>query len=133
MPARQAKAYCVEIEDKPGSLHRFLSQSALSGIDYLCFTAFSCGDNRGRVVVCPKNPKIFESFAKEAHIKATPRAGFIITGKDRLGAAAAVLEGLAESDVPGIAGAAMACDSGFKLLVVVDPKDANRAKKCFKM
>ena len=129
MAVRQVKVFCVEIEDKPGSLHRFLSQSSLSKVDYLCFTAFSCGGNRGRVVVSPKDPKIFESFAKDANIKATPTAGFIITGKDRLGVAADAIKGLAQNDIPGIAGAAMAFDAGFQMLVVVDPKDADRAKK----
>lgn len=129
MAVRQVKAFCVEIEDKPGSLHRFLSQSSLSKVDYLFFAAFSCGNNRGIVVVGPKDQKIFESFAKEANIKANPKAGFIITGKDRLGAAADVIKDLAQKDIPGIAGAAMVIDGRFQMLVVVDPKDADRAKK----
>jgi hypothetical protein len=129
MPAKQVKAYCVDIEDKPGSLHRFLSQSALSGADYVCFAAFSCGDNKGHVVVVPKDPKIFDSFAKEANIKTTPRAGFIITGKDRIAAAADAIKNLAQNDIRGIAGAAMVIEGRFQLLVVVDLKDAERAKK----
>jgi hypothetical protein len=129
MAVKQVVMYGVDIEDKPGSLHRFLSQSSLSGVDYLCFTAYSCGNNKGRVFVGAKAPKIFEAFAKEAKLKITPAAGFIISNKDRLGAAADIIKGLAENSIRGLAGTAIVCDGLYKMLVVVDAKDASPAEK----
>jgi hypothetical protein len=129
MAVKQVVMYGVDIEDKPGSLHRFLSQSSLSGVDYLGFTAYSLGNNRGRVFVGAKDPKIFEAFAKEAKLKITPAVGFIISDKDRLGAAADVIKGLAENGIRGLAGTAIVCDGLYQMLVVVDAKDASLAEK----
>jgi hypothetical protein len=129
MAVKQVVMYGIDIEDKPGSLHRFLSQSSLSGVDYLCFSAYSCGNNRGRVFVSAKDPKIFEAFAKEAKLKITPAAGFVISDKDRLGAAADVIKGLAENGIRGLAGTLIVYDGLFQMLVVVDAKDAGRAQK----
>jgi hypothetical protein len=129
MAVKQVVMYGVDIEDKPGSLHRFLSQSSLSGVDFLCFSACSCGNNRGRVFVGPKNSNIFEKFAKEAELKTTLVAGFMISGKDRLGAAADIIKGLAENSIRGLAGTAIVCDGLYQMLVVVDAKDAEHVQK----
>ena len=129
MSVKRVAVHCVDIEDKPGSLQKFLAQSSLSGVDYLCFSAFSCSDNRSRVYVSAKDPKSFEAFAKEARIKTTEATGFIIDGEDRIGAAANILKRLAEKDIRGITGAAMVCDNRYHLLVVVNAKDADRAQK----
>jgi hypothetical protein len=129
MAVKRVTVHCVEIEDKPGSLHRFLSQSSLSGVDYLCFAAFSCSGNRGRVAVSAKDPSIFEDFAREAKLKVTEAAGFIVDGIDHIGAASDLLGVLAENDIGGIAGAAMTCEGRYQMLIVVDSKDAERAQK----
>jgi hypothetical protein len=129
MAAKRITVHCVEIEDKPGSLHRFLSQSSLTGVDYLCFSAFSCGNNRGRVFVSVKDPRTFETFAQEAKIKATVAAGFIVSGEDYAGAAADALKGLAENGIAGLAGAAMVFDGRYQMLIVVNAKNADRAQK----
>ncbi|MGD0597891.1 MAG: hypothetical protein ABSA64_10290 [Sedimentisphaerales bacterium] len=129
MSVKRIAVHCVDIEDKPGSLQKFLTQSSLSGVDYLCLSAFSCSDNRSRVYVSAKDPKSFEDFACEAGIKTTEAAGFIVSGEDRVGAAANMLKGLAEKDIRGIAGTAMVCDNRYHLFVVVNAKDADRAQK----
>jgi len=129
MAVKQVPMFGIDIEDKPGSLHRFLSQSSLSGVDYFCFTACSCDSNKGRVFVGAKDPKIFEAFAKEAKLKITPAAGFIISSKDRPGAAADVIKGMAENDICGLVGTAIVYDGLYQMLVVVDVKDAGRVQK----
>jgi hypothetical protein len=129
MSVKRIAVHCADIEDKPGSLQKFLAQSSMSGVDYLCFSAFSCSDNRSHVYVSAKDPKSFEDFAREAGIKITEATGFIIGGEDRVGAAANVLKRLAEKDVRGITGAAMVCDNRYHLFVVVNAKDADRAQK----
>jgi len=129
MSVKRIAVHCVDIEDKPGSLQKLLTQSSMSGVDYLCFSAFSCSDNHSRVYVGAKDPKSFEDFAREAGIKITEATGFIVGGEDRVGAAANVLKRLAEKDIRGITGAAMVCDNRYHLFVVVNAKDADRAQK----
>ncbi len=129
MAVRRTVVHCVEIEDKPGSLQKFLSQSNLSGVDFLCLSAFSCGNNRGLAFVSAKDPKRFESFAQEAGLKMTVAAGFIVDGDDRAGAAADALLGLAENDISGLVGSAMVCDGRYQMFVVVHAEDGDRAQK----
>jgi hypothetical protein len=129
MSVKRIAVHCVDIEDKPGSLQKFLAQSSMSGVDYLCFSAFSCSDNRSRIYVSAKDLKSFEDFVHEAEIKTTEAAGFIVGGEDHVGAAANAIKGLAEKDIRGITGAAMVCDNKYQLLVVVNAKDADLAQK----
>lgn len=128
MAVRRITVHCVEIEDKPGSLQKFLAQSSLSGVDFLFFAAFSCGNNRGRAYVGAKEAAKFEAFAKEAGLGMETATGFIVSGEDRVGAAAEALKGLAENDINGIAGSAMVIDGQYQMLVVVDTADAERAE-----
>jgi predicted amino acid-binding ACT domain protein len=132
MAVKRVIVHGVDIEDKPGSLYRFLSQCSLSGVDFLFMSAYSCGNNRGRVFVGAKDPKKFEEFAKEANLKAVVAAGFIVDGSDRIGAAADVIKGLAENNIRGVAGVAMVRDGRFQMLVIVDAKDADNTHKLLK-
>ncbi len=129
MAIKQINVYCLAIEDKPGSLQRFLSQSSLSNVDFECFAAFSVGDNSGRVYISARNEDAFEAFLKEAGIKSTPASGFIVDGEDKVGAAAEALKALAEAGISGIAGAALVCDGQYRMLVVVDTADGDAAAK----
>ncbi len=127
MSVRRVNVHCVEIEDKPGSLQKFLAQSSLSGVDLECFVAFSYGRSRGRVYLTAKQPEAFEAFASEAELCSNTAAGFIFTGEDRVGAAAGALEALAENDISGIAGSAIAHDGQYQMLIIVSASDADRA------
>ncbi len=129
MAVKQVTVYVIDIEDKPGSLQKLLAQSSLSGVDFQCFSAFSCGNNRGQAFVCAKAQEVFEKFANEAKLKVTKAAGFIIDGDDRVGVAADALKNLAENGISGLAGSAMVFDSQYKMLVVVDAKNAKNAAK----
>ncbi len=129
MAVKRITIHCVDIEDKPGSLQKFLTQSSLSNVDFLCFTAFSTGDNRGRIYLSAKKLKVFETFAQEAKIKTTTAAGFIISGEDKLGAAAEALKDLAEAQIKGVAGAAIARDGQYQMLIVVNAADGDTAEK----
>ena len=129
MAVKRIVVHCVDIEDKPGSLQKFLSQSSLSGVDFLYFSAFSCGNNRSRAFVSAKNPKKFEDFAREAGLKTTVAAGFIIDDKDRIGAAADALLGIAEKEISGLVGSAMVRDGKYQMFVAVKAEDGDRAQK----
>ncbi len=129
MAVKRIVVHCVEIEDKPGSLQKLLSQSSLSGVDLTCFSAFSCGSNHGRAFVGAKDPNKFQGFAKEAGLKTTEVAGFILDDEDRIGAAADALLGIAENDISGLTGSAIVCDGRYHLFVAVRAEDADLAQK----
>ena len=129
MGVRRITVHCVDIEDKPGSLQKFLAQSSLSGVDFLCFLAFSCGRNRGRVYVSAKDLKNFEAFTEEAGMNTTAACGFLIDGDDKIGAAAAAMKELAENGINGVAGCAIVYDGRYQMLIIVDAANADRAGK----
>jgi len=129
MAVKRITVHCLEIEDKPGSLHKFLTQSSLSNVDFLCFVAVSGGGGRGRLYVSVKEPASFKAFMQEAGLETTAAAGFIVGGEDKVGAAAEALKGLAEAGINGVAGAAMVCDGQYQMLVVVDAADGDAAEK----
>ncbi len=129
MNIKRIVVHCVDIEDKPGSLQKLLSQSALSGVDFQCFTAASCGNNRGRAFISAKDPQKFESFAQEAGLKTAVAAGFLIDDNDRVGAASEALLGIAENDIKGLAGSGVVCDGKFHLFIAVNAADAEKAQK----
>jgi len=119
----------VEVEDKPGSLQKLLAKAASAGVDLLCLTAFSTGTGSGRVFVSAKDPDAFKACVAEAGIEVETAAGFLISGEDKVGAAADALKGLAEAGINGVAGAAMVFDGQYQMLVVVDAADADAAEK----
>ena len=127
MTAKRITIHCLEIEDKPGSLYRFLSDAAHANVDLLCLTAFSTGSGRGRLCVSAKHADALKRFAGESGIDVTTQAGFIVSGEDKVGAAAEALKALAEAGINGVAGAAMVCDGHYQMLVVVEAGDADAA------
>jgi hypothetical protein len=129
MAVKRITVHCLEIEDKPGSLQKLLAEVASANVDLQCFTAFSAGGGRGQVYVSAKDPEAFKACAQEAGIETTTAAGFIVSGDDRVGAAAEVLKGLGLANINGVAGAAMVCDGQYHMLVVVDAADGDAAEK----
>ena len=124
MAVKQITIHCLEIEDKPGGLQKLLADAASANVDLQCFAAFS-GGGRGRVYVSAKSEQAFEALGLEA----TAAAGFIVSGDDRIGAAAEALKGLAEAGINGVAGSAMVCGGQYCMLVVVDAADRQAAGK----
>jgi sugar phosphate isomerase/epimerase len=129
MAVKRITVHCLEIEDKPGSLQKLLADAASANVDLLCFAAFSAGGGRGRVYVSGKDPDALKACAQEAGIEAAAAAGFIVSGDDRVGAAAESLKGLVEAGINGVAGAAMVCDGRYQMLIVVDAADGGAAEK----
>ena len=129
MAVKRVVVQIVEIEDKPGSLQKFLTQSSLSIVDFLCFAAFSTGAGRGEIYLSAKDPEAFKAFAQEAGLAVTDSAGFIVGGEDKIGAAAEAIKGLAEAGITGLAGSAMVSNGQYRMLIVVGADDGDAAEK----
>lgn len=127
MAVKRVSIYCVEIEDKPGSLQGLLAEAAEAGVDFECFAAFSAGGGRGQLCLGAKDPAALASCAKSHGIEAKEAAGFIISSEDKVGAAAGALEGLAKAGINGVAGAAIVGGAQYQMLIVVAAADADAA------
>ncbi len=127
MAVKRISVHCVEIEDKPGSLQQLLSHAASENVDFQCFTAFSTGTLKGQVCLGAKDPSALAACASKAGVEATEAAGFIISGDDKVGAAAEALKGLADAGINGCTGAAMVCGGQYQMLVVVAASDGDAA------
>jgi len=124
---------CIEIEDRPGSLQKILVQAAEAGVDLLCFTAFSTRAGIGKIYLSAKDEQFFEVFLQRFGHEARPFSGFVISGTDRVGAAADALKGLAGAGINGRVGAAMVCGGSYQMLIVVDESDADVAEKALRV
>jgi hypothetical protein len=129
MGVKRITIHRIEIEDTAGSLQRLLSRVALAKVDLECFAAFSTGRNLGEVYVSAADARDFEAYASQTAIETREATGFIIGGENKVGAAAAALESLAEAGISGVAGAAMVCEGGYRMLVVVDASDGDAAAR----
>jgi len=129
MSATRMVVHCIEVEDKPGSLYKLLSDIAEVGVDLHCLMAYSGVSGTGKVYLGAKDPSALQACAREAGLEATEAAGFVLEGKDEVGAAAAALKGLADAGINGIAGAAMVCDSQYHMGIVVAAEDGDAAEE----
>ena len=129
MAVKRIAVHCVEIQDKPGSLQQLLDKAASANVDFEGFTAFSAGGGRGQVYLSAKDPDALKACAQEAAVVPTEAVGFVISGPDKVGAAAADLKPLADAGINGVAGAAMVCDGQYHMLVVVNAADGDAAAK----
>ncbi|MHC4193800.1 MAG: hypothetical protein ACYS8I_09485 [Planctomycetota bacterium] len=129
MAVKRIAVHSVEIQDKPGSLQQLLDKAASANVDFEGFTAFSAGGGRGQVYLSAKDPEALKACAQEAAIVPTEAVGFVISGPDKVGAAAADLKPLADAGINGVAGAAIVCDGQYHMLVVVNAADGDAAAK----
>lgn len=132
MAVKRIIIHCIEIEDKPGSLQGFLEGVASANVDLLCCTAFSAGGGKGKIYIGAKDPEAFRGCAQELGISAKVATGFIVSGEDRVGACAEALKGLAEANINGVAGSAMAFDGQYQMVIVVNAADGKAAEKALR-
>lgn len=129
MAVKKVAVHCVEVEDKPGGLQRLLAQAASANVDLQCFAAFSAGGGKGQIYLSAKDEEALKACIEKTGIEATAAAGFIVSGDDKVGAAAETLKSLADAGINGVAGAAMVCDGSYHMLVVVNASDGEAAAK----
>ena len=129
MAVKRITVHCTEVEDKPGALQELLAEAAAAKVDLMCFAAFSAGSGRGRVYLSAKKPQALAECVQNAGIETSAAAGFLISGDDKVGAAAEALKSLADANINGIAGAAMVCDRRYQMLLVVEAGDADAAAR----
>lgn len=129
MAVKSITIHAIQIEDKPGSLHKLLSAVAAEGVDLNCLSACACPGGTTTAYLSAKNPDALKAYAAKAGIKAAQMAGFMFTGEDKVGAAANALKPLAVAGVNGIAATAMVSNGGYGMVVIVSLADAIAAAR----
>jgi len=126
MSVKRIIIHAVNVEDIPGSMHSLLIQLATEGIDLNGMIVCSDKGGKGTAYLSAKDPEALVSCMARIHIEITEMAGFLFSGKDRIGAAANALDPLSNAGINGVAGAAMVCENKFCMLVVVEAADGDK-------
>ena len=127
---RKVDYFKIMVSNRTGQGARVLGALKGSGVNLVAFSGFPLG-SRVQLDFVPKNGAAFRSAAKKAGLKiAGKKSCFLIQGKDRAGAVAAVAGKLAEAGIGITALDAIAAGGGrFGALLWVAPKDVGKAAK----
>jgi len=123
----------TEVPNRIGGGARVLGALKAARVDLLAFTGFPSG-RRVQMDFVPKNAAAFRKAARKAGLKVTVKKGaFLVQGRDRAGAIAAILEKLAAAKVSIVALDGVSAGSGrFGAIFWVKPKDVAKAAKALK-
>jgi len=128
---QRVEYYYVKVPDKPGEGVKMLSALKDAGVLLLAYQAFPTGGGQAQINLVPEDAAKFKKAAEAARLALTgPRRAFLITGDDRVGAAAEHTKKLAGLDVNITAGTAIGAGSGrYGMIIWVAPTDYEKAAK----
>jgi len=115
---------------KPGVGAAVLNELRRAGVNLLAFSGFPAG--RGaQIDFIPEDAAAFRAAAKQAKWKLTgPKKAFLISGDDRAGAVAELLQKLADAKINVTAVDAACAGAGrFGAILWVAPRDVTRAAR----
>jgi hypothetical protein len=127
---RRVEYFYIQVPDKPGEGARALATLRQEGVNLLAYSGFPAG-RKAQLDFVPADPAAFRQVAKKAKWKVKgPKRAFLITGEDRLGAAADLLERLAGAKVNVTAMDAVCSGEGrYGAILWVKPAAFNKAAK----
>ena len=128
---RRVEYYYVTVPDKPGEGLKVLSVLKDAGVLLLACQAFPTSGGKAQINLVPEDAGKFKKAAEAARLALTgPRRAFLITGDDRVGAAAAHAKTLADASINVTAVTALGAGSGrYGMIVWVAPADYEKATK----
>lgn len=128
---RRVEYFYATVPDKPGEGIRVLSALKDAGVLLLAFHSFPTSGGQAQVDFVPENAGKFKEAAQSARVTLTgPKSAFLITGDDRVGAAAEHAKKLADAKVNISAVTAVGAGSGrYGMLLWVAPADYEKAAK----
>lgn len=126
---RRVEYYYVTVPDKPGEGLKILSALKSAGVLLLAYHAFPIGRGRAQLDLVPEDANKFKQAAKAAGFALTgPKRAFLITGDDRVGAAAEHAKKLADAKINITAVTALGAGSGrYGMIVWVASADYEKA------
>jgi hypothetical protein len=116
--------------NKPGEGAHLLKQLKEAGVNLYAFHGFPSG-RRAQIDLVPEDTALFRKVAKKLGLELEEtKTGFLVRGKDRVGAIVGMLETLAASDVNITAIDAVAAGAGrFGAIFWVRSQDVARTAK----
>ena len=116
--------------NKPGEGAHLLKQLKDAGVNLYAFHGFPSG-RRAQIDLVPEDATLFKKVARKLGLEIEEtKTGFLVRGKDRVGAIVEMLETLAASDVNITAIDAVAAGAGrFGAIFWVSPRDVTRTAK----
>lgn len=125
---KQVEYFYVHVPDRPGEAARALGVLEAARVNLVAFSGFPEGRG-GQLDFVPANPASFRRAAKKAGWKVTgPKRAFLVSGRDRAGAAAAVASKLAAAGINITTLDAVCAGAGrYGAILWVDQRDVRRA------
>ncbi len=121
--------YYLTSPDKPGEGVRVLSVFRDAGVNLLAVHAFPEA-RRWPVDIVPENGTAFMKAARKAKLKLKKKKAFFVTGYDRIGVLADMLDKVAKAKINITAVTALSAKWGqYSAVFWVKPKDVGRASK----
>lgn len=126
---RRVEYYYVTAPDKPGEGMKVLSALKNAGVLLLAYYAFPTGGGKAQIDLVPEDARKFKQAAQAGGFTVTgPKWAFLVTGDDRVGAAAEHSKKLADAEINVTAVSAVAAGSGrYGMLLWVAPADYEKA------
>lgn len=126
---RRVDYYYATVPHRAGEGARILDAFRDAGVNFLAVHAFPEG-GEAQIDLFPEDPAAFERAAEQAGIEVSPRkTGFLVRGRDRVGAVAEILGKLGEAGVNVTALDAVTADGGFGALLWVEPDRVEEAAR----
>ena len=127
---RKVSYFSIEKPDKPGEGAHLLKMLKDSGVNLLAFTAFPMG-RRAQMDLVPEDTQALKSAAqKMGLVLSEQRSGFLVQGKDRVGAITEMTQKLADAGINITALDAIAAGEGrFGAIFWIGAGDIQKAEK----
>lgn len=126
---RRVEYYYATVPDKPGEGLKVLSALKSAGVLLLALQAFPIGGGKAQLNLVPEDARKFKQAADAAGLALTgPKRAFLITGDDRVGAAAEHGKKLADAKINITAVTALGAGAGrYGMILWVTPADYEKA------
>jgi len=126
---RRVEYFYATVSDRPGQSVKMLSALKDAGVLLLAYHAFPIGGGQAQIDFVPEDARKFKQVAATAGVALTgPKRAFVITGDDRVGAAAEHAKKLADAKINITAITALGAGSGrYGMIVWVAHADYEKA------
>jgi len=128
---RKVSYHYLTVPHRAGQGAKILSELKEAGINMLAFTGFPAKRGKAQIDIVTEKPAAIRRIAKKKGWRLSkPKKGFLIQGKDEVGAVHRHIRKLAENRISIVAADAVSAGRGrYGMILWVKPKDYNRAAK----
>ncbi|MFQ5802090.1 MAG: hypothetical protein ACE5JQ_04240 [Candidatus Methylomirabilales bacterium] len=128
---RRVPYFVMQVSNRPGEGAKILDALQKAGINLLAFSGFPQPGRRAQLDFVPANPAAFLKVARKAKWKISQKKiGFLVQGKDRVGACARFLGKLAAAKINVTAVDAVVAGGGrYGAIFWVKARDVRRAAR----